>query len=71
MAEQPQLDFVHGGTPNGDPDFAKKAPQSITGGIPGLCYHRSFLSEERQKLIMECIDSVPWCTTPLRAESLP
>ena len=33
MAEQPQLDFVHGGTPNGDPDFAKKAPQSITVGI--------------------------------------
>ena len=62
MAEQSQLDFLLGGTPGAEPDFAKKPPQSITVGIPGLCYHQSFLSAERQKLIMECINSAPWMT---------
>ena len=62
MAEQPQLDLAFVDMPDGKSDFIEKLPSSNMVGVPGLCYHRSFLSEERQKLIMECIDSAPWMT---------
>ena len=60
MAEQSQLDFQSVSTPDGRADFVEKPLQSISVCIPGLCCHRSFISEERQRMIMKCIDSAPW-----------
>lgn len=64
MAEQSELDFMSGmqDVQSRVVEMNVPPPQFKTVGVPGLYYHPSFLSEERQKLTMACIDSTPWMT---------
>lgn len=65
MPEQSELDFTGSGMTEVQSRIVEtdlQSPPSGMSGIPGLDYFPSFLSEERQKLIMECIDSAPWMT---------
>jgi alkylated DNA repair dioxygenase AlkB len=61
VAEQSQFNFQPVGTPDGKANLVEEPPQPSIR-VPGLRYHRSFIGEERQRIMMDCIDSAPWMT---------
>lgn len=62
MAEQSQLNFGPVGAPGTQSNLVEKPPQTVAIRIPGLHYDPSFIGAERQRIVMDCIDSSPWMT---------
>jgi alkylated DNA repair dioxygenase AlkB len=64
VAEQSQLNFEPVSTPGTRPNLVERPlqPVAIRIPIPGLHYKPSFIGAERQRIVMDCIDSSPWMT---------